>query len=359
MKWYIAKRVAWAGVATLIILTIGFILMDVVPDQNLQQVEFQAQQDPDGDAEEAVQAFEERQGIAGPAHERYVSFLINFFQGDWGWSDQYQQPVTDTVIETLPYSMMYGVPAIIVSTVLGLIIGLYSAVNQYTKTDYAATFFAFFGLSIPNWWFAIVLLVIFGTFLGWVDIGFNHRLAQDAEGSLTWLETVDTDESFHPAFIGDDVEGETYVGILSPANLKQLILPMFVSMTAGVAAMMRYARTEALEYVNAEFVKTAKSKGVSDWQIVARHILRPAAVPLSTILVGRFLGLFLTGSYLIEVVFGIPGLGLASFEAIIEQDQDLVLATLLVPTFFVLIGNLLQDIAYVILDPRISYGDRT
>jgi peptide/nickel transport system permease protein len=355
MKWYIAKRLAWSIVAALIILTIGFVLMDIVPNQNLQTEVFQAQQEGQSGAE-AAQAFKERRGLDEPLAERYVSFLVNFAQGDWGWSYQYNQPVMKTIVETLPYSMMYGVPSIIISTILGMAIGLYSAVNQYTKTDYAATFFSFFGVSIPNWWFGIVLLVIFGTFLGWVDIGFEARLAQTADGSLTWLQTADDS---HPAFIGEQFEGQRQVGILSPGNIKQLILPIVVSMTAGIASMMRYARAEALEYVDAEFVKTAKSKGVSNWRIVVRHILRPAAVPLSTILVGRFLGLFLTGSYLIEVVFGIPGLGLASFNAIIAQDQNLVLVTLLIPTFLVLVSNLAQDIAYVVLDPRISYGDRT
>ncbi len=354
MKWYILQRVGWSAVAALLIVTVGFVLLDIVPDPNLQQAQFQAAQQG-VDPQEAVEAAEERRGIDEPLVDRYVNFLVNFFQGNWGYSVEYQQTVWETVTETLPYSIMYGAPSIILSTFLGIVIGLYSAIHQYTKTDYVATFAAFFGISIPNWWFAIILLVIFGTFLGWVDVGFNARLAENANGNLTWLESADDS---HQAFVGESFEGERQVGILSPANLKQLILPIFVSMTGGIATMMRYARAEALEYVDAEFVKTARAKGVSSWRIVARHIFRPAAVPLATILVGRFLGIFLAGSYLIEVVFGIPGLGLASYEAIIAQDQDLVLVTLLIPTFFVLISNLAQDIAYVILDPRISYGDR-
>ncbi|PSP19705.1 ABC transporter permease [Halobacteriales archaeon QH_10_67_13] len=346
MKWYILQRIAWSAVAALLILTVGFILLDVVPDQNLQEAQFQAAH---------VEAAEERRGLDEPLVDRYVSFLVNFFQGDWGWSYEYDQTVWTTIVETLPYSIMYGAPSIILSTFLGILIGLYSAIHQYTKTDYVATFAAFFGISIPNWWFAIILLVIFGTFLGWIDVGFNARLAENANGNLTWLASADDS---HQAFVGQEFEGQRQVGILSPANLKQLILPIFVSMTGGIATMMRYARAEALEYVDAEFVKTARAKGVSSWRIVARHIFRPAAVPLATILVGRFLGIFLAGSYLIEVVFGIPGLGLASYEAIIEQDQDLVLVTLLIPTFLVLVSNLAQDVAYVILDPRISYGDR-
>lgn len=355
MKLYILKRVLWSGLAALIILTIGFLLMDVVPDQQLMEAEWEAAQAGVDDLETVIEAEEERRGIAAPLHERYGHFLVNFVQGNWGWSDEYNMTVSEVVIDTLPYSIMYGLPSIVLSTLLGVVIGLYSAINQYTKTDYAATFGAFFGISIPNWWFGIVLLVIFGTWLGWVPLGFNNQMPQGADGSLTWLETTDSN---HPAFHGTEFEGERYVGILSPGNLQQLILPVFVSMTGGIATMMRYGRAEALEYVDAEFVKTAKAKGVSNWRIVGQHIFRPAAVPLATIFVGRFLGIFLAGSYLIEVVFGIPGIGLAAFEAIVSQDQDLVLVTLLIPTFFVLLGNLAQDILYVILDPRISYGDR-
>ncbi len=354
MRRYVARRVVWAAFASLVILTITFLLMDVVPDQRLLSAEWQAAQ-AGADVEEAVAAEEARLGLDRPLHERYLAFLVNFFQGNWGWSHEYEGPVLETIIATAPYSMMYGVPALLISTVLGTAIGLYSAINQYTPSDYAATFVAFFGVSIPNWWFAIVLLVIFGTFLGWVDVGWNHYLAQSESGGLTWLETAGDD---HPAFLGQEFEGERYVGVLSPANLKQLVLPVFVMTTGAMASVMRYARAEALEYVDAEFVKTARAKGVSARDVVTKHVFRPASVPLMTIFVGRILGLFLAGSYLIEVVFGIPGLGLASFRAIITQDHDLVMVTVLIPTFLVLIGNLIEDVTYAILDPRIEYGDR-
>ncbi|WP_137289591.1 ABC transporter permease [Natronorubrum halophilum] len=355
MKWYLIRRTLWAGFASFIILTITFVLMDQVPNQQIMQAEFQAAVDGI-DADTAVQAAKERRGLDRPFHERYFDFLTNVFQGDWGWSYEYSQPVVDVVRQTVPYSLMYGVPAIVLSTVIGTAIGLYSAVNQYTKKDYAATFVAFFGISIPNFWFGIVLLVIFGSFLGWVDLGWNAALPKTADGSWTLLEMADDS---HPAFYRKEFEGERYVGIISPGNIKQLILPTFVLMTGAIASVMRYARAEALEYVDADFVKTAKSKGVSSRTIVVKHIFRPASIPLMTIMVGRILGLVLFGSYLIEVVFNIPGIGLASYEAIIRQDTDLVAITILLPTFLAIIGNLVEDIMYAVLDPRIDYGDRS
>ena len=354
MKWYILRRLLWTAVATVIILTVTFLLMDLVPDQRVLAAQFRAAQQGT-DIETAVQAVEERRGLDRPLYLRYVDFMTSIVQGNWGWSYEYEEPVVDVIARTAPYSLLYAFPAIVLSTVIGTVIGLYSAVNQHTKKDYVATFFAFFGISIPNWWFGILTLVIFGSVLGWVDIGWNEALVLSADGGFTWLETA---SDSHPAFIGQEFEGQRYVGILSPGSLRQLVLPTFVLTTGATASVMRYARAEALEYVDAEFVKTARAKGVHGRTILFKHIFRVAAVPLMTIFVGRILGLVLAGSYLIEVVFGIPGIGLASFEALKTQDHDLVLITILIPTVLVIFGNLLEDITYAILDPRIDFGDR-
>jgi len=353
MIWYILRRAVWTVFATFIILSFTFVLMDMLPNNQIRQAGLQAAIDGQN-PEIAKEAARERLGLDRPFHVRYWDFMTAVFEGDWGWSTEYEKPVKDVIFNRLPYSAMFAVPAIVLSTILGTAIGLYSAVNQHTKKDYAATFFAFFGVSIPNFWFGIVLLVIFGTFLGWVDIGFNEHLAKSASGDFVWLQEP---KQGHPAFIGSKKPTE-YVGILSPANLKQLILPVFVLMTGGMASVMRYSRAEALEYVEADFIKTAKSKGVSNRRIVAQHIFRPASVPLMTIFVGRLLGLLFAGALTLELVFSIPGIGLAAYEAIVSQDTDLVAMTILIPTVIVIFGNLLEDIAYAALDPRIDYGDR-
>lgn len=332
MKGYVLKRTAWALVATYVIVTITFVLMYITPDAQIAQIQFQAAQEGT-DPQQAVEAYEQARGLDRPFHERYFDFVGNIFSGNWGWSYYRSQPVTEALIQAIPYSMMYGVPALIISTVAGVVIGLYSATNQYTKSDYAATLFAFAGISIPNFWFAIILLLVFGSWLGWVPILFDAGAAR--------------------------VDGELALSaIFSWENIRQLILPIVVLATGAIASLMRYARAEALEYVEAEFVKTAKSKGVDDRRILYKHIFRPASIPLATILVGDILGIVFVGSYLIEVVFGIPGLGTLSFRAIMNQDPALVMGTVFVPTFVAIIGNLAQDIAYTVLDPRIDYDDR-
>ncbi|MFB6198842.1 MAG: ABC transporter permease, partial [Halobacteriaceae archaeon] len=264
-----------------------------------------------------------------------IDYIIDMFQGNWGWSRMRAEPVTDAIATAWPYSAQFMIPAIILAATVAYIIGLYSAMNQYTISDYIGTFIAFFGLSIPNFWFAIMLILIFGVWMRGATV-FGISLSP-----LALPVYYDTD-----------------VPMFSLANLRQLILPIFVVSTGAVAGQMRYSRAQALEYANAEFVKVAKAKGASEWRILLKHILRVALVPLATVLVGDVLALLWAGSTLVEFVFQIPGIGLLAYKAIINQDTALVMGTILIPIFIAIIGNLLQDLAYVALDPRIDYGDR-
>jgi peptide/nickel transport system permease protein len=178
-------------------------------------------------------------------------------------------------------------------------------------------------MSIPNFWFGIILLLIFAVHLDWVPVIYNSD-----------------------------------VPVFSWANVKQLILPVFVLVTGSVGTYMRVTRNEAAEYLNTDFVKTARAKGADSNRVLTRHILRPASVPMSTTFVGSMIYLFIGQSYLVEVVFGIPGLGMLTLQAIQSQDTALVLGTSFIAIFVAVIGNLVQDIAYTVLDPRIDFSDR-
>lgn len=318
---YVAQRILWAVVVAFIIVSITFVLLQFTPDPGLAQAKFQAAQ-TGGNAEQAAKAYKQARGLDEPVWQRYVNYLGNVVVGNWGWSDTRSQPVTEAILDAYPYTLMYTIPSIVISTVLGMAIGLYSATHQYTTADYAATFAAFFGISIPNFWFGIILLLIFGVTLGWVPILFDPNVA-----------------------------------LFSVAGVRQLILPIIVLTTSSIASQMRYARAESLEYVGATFVKTARSKGAGSRRITFRHIFRPALVPLSTILVGDILAILISSSVLVEVVFGIPGLGRLIIDAIEQQDTALVLGTTFIFVFIGVIGNLLQDISYTLVDPRIDIGD--
>ena len=326
MKWYVARRLAWTLLATFIIFSFTFGLLMASPNPEATAQAFQAAQEG-GDVQEAQDLVEESRGEDRPVHEQYIDFLVSIYTLDWGTSFMYDgQSVTSVIGDAWIYSAMVVLPATFLAVILGFGIGIYSATHQYTKTDYAATSFAFAGISLPNFWFAIILILIFGIQLQWLPVSFDSQVIVDH-------------------------------GIFSLHNVEQLILPVTVLATAAIASEMRYARAEALEYVRSEWVKVARAKGVDEGRITYRHIFRPSLVPLITVLLGDLVGIIFASAYVIEVIFGIPGLGLISYNALIQQDTPLVLATILIPVVIAVIGNLLQDIAYTMLDPRIDYEE--
>ncbi|ELZ59783.1 binding-protein-dependent transporters inner membrane component [Halorubrum hochstenium ATCC 700873] len=242
---------------------------------------------------------------------------------DWGWSSSRSQPVLEAVVGALYYTAQYSIPWTVLTVILGPLVGVYSAANMYSWRDHAATGFAFFGYAIPNFFFGIILLLVFGV----------------------WLEVI-------------PVVYNTDVAVFSVENAVQLTIPVFVLVTGSIGALMRVSRNESAEFQNSDFMKTAKAKGVSPLRAYAYHVMRPTLVPVSTTLVGQLLALFLGSSLLVEVVFGIPGLGRLTFEALLSQDTNLVLGTTLFFTFVAVVGNLIEDLVFTVLDPRISYDDR-
>ncbi|MFD1513893.1 ABC transporter permease [Halomarina rubra] len=322
LGWYITRRVAWTFVVTLIIVSVTFILLSAAPNPEVAKAATQAalQGDNPAEAEERIRMI---RGLDKPFTERYLEYVTGVYTLNWGWSTMNNEPVTKSVFEALYYTAQYSIPWTLLTITLGPIAGLYSAASQYSWKDHVATGITFFGYAIPNFFFGIVLLLIFGVQLGWVPVLYN-----------------------------------TDVPVFSLANAKQLFLPIFVLVTGSIGGIMRVSRNESSEYMNADFVKTAKAKGVSRYRIYARHVLRPTMVPLSTTMVGQLLALFVGSSLLVEIVFGIPGIGRLSYAAIIAQDTSVVLGFTLFFTFLATISNLLQDIVYTVLDPRISFDDR-
>jgi len=319
---YIAMRVVWAVVVSLVIATVTFLLLSFAPNPAIQEAATQAALEG-GDPAEAKERVKELRGLDEPLHVRYVDFLRNVYTFNLGWSDMRSQPVTEALTEALFYTAQYSIPWTVLTMILGPLVGLYSAANMYSWRDHAATGFAFIGYALPNFFFAIILLLLFGVWLEWIPVIYN-----------------------------------TDVGVFTWANVKQLILPVFVLVTGGIAGTMRVSRNESAEYLNADFMKTAKAKGVSPARAYLYHVMRPTLVPLSTTLVGQLLAIFIGSSLLVEVVFGIPGLGRLTYQAVVAQDTNLVLGSTMIFTFIAVVGNLLEDLVFTVLDPRINFDDR-
>ncbi|SFR38714.1 MULTISPECIES: ABC transporter permease [Halorubrum] len=319
---YVSARVLWAAVVSLIIVTVTFLLLSAAPNPAVRRAATQAALQG-GDPAEAAERVRELRGLDEPLYVRYMDFLRNVYTLDWGWSVSTSMPVTEAVTNALYYTAQYSIPWTILTIILGPLVGVYSAANMYSWKDHAATGFAFFGYAIPNFFFGIILLLIFGVWLEWIPVIYKPE-----------------------------------VPVFSVQNAIQLTLPVFVLVTGSIGAVMRVSRNESAEFQNADFMKTAKAKGVSPLRAYAYHVMRPTLVPLSTTLVGQLLALFLGASLLVEVVFGIPGLGRLTYNALIQQDTNLVLGTTLFFTFVAVIGNLIEDLVFTVLDPRISYDDR-
>ena len=319
---YVTARVLWAAVVSLIIVTVTFLLLSAAPNPAVQRAATQAALQG-GDPAEAAERARELRGLNQPLYVRYFDFIRNVYTLEWGWSVSRSQPVMEAVTQALYYTAQYSIPWTILTVILGPLVGVYSAANMYSWKDHAATGFAFFGYAIPNFFFGIILLLVFGVWLEWIPITYK-----------------------------------TGVPVFSVQNAIQLAIPVFVLVTGSIGAVMRVSRNESAEFQNADFMKTAKAKGVSPLRAYAYHVMRPTLVPLSTTLVGQLLALFLGASLLVEVVFAIPGLGRLTYEALLAQDMSLVLGTTLFFTVVAVIGNLLEDLVFTVLDPRISFDDR-
>ncbi len=319
LRDYIIKRLFYAVFIALGILTVTFILVRIGPtspaDKYLANIAARGQ-----DVSQVVAAIEARYGLDKPIYEQYINYVGNLVRGDWGWSFSTSMPVTELIKTHWIYSFQLIFLSSIFAAFLGILIGILSAVRQYSKTDYIATFFSFIGISIPNFWLGVMLILLFAVQLGVFKTYYD-----------------------------------TSIPLFSLANLKQLILPVITLGTAMTAGYTRYTRSAMLDNLRKEFVRTARAKGLPERTVIGKHVFRNAILPLITIIMFDLGGIVFGGAYLTEIIFGIPGLGQISFKAIFADDYAVVVTVVLISAFLILMINLATDITYTYLDPRIRY----
>ena len=319
LRGYIIKRLIYAALIAFGVVTITFILLRVGPtspaDKYLANMSARTQ-----DPAQVVAAIEARYGLDKPIYEQYADYVVNLARGDWGWSFSTSLPVIKLIQRHWVYSFQLIFLSMLFSASLGILIGVYSAVKQYTKTDYLATFFSFIGISIPNFWLGIMLILVFSVQLGWFKTYYDTGLP-----------------------------------MLSLANLKALILPVITLGTGMMAGYTRYARSATLDNLRRDFVRTARAKGLPERVVIGKHVFRNAILPIITIIMFDLSGVVFGGAYLTEIIFGIPGLGRISFNAIFAGDYPVVVTITLIGALIVLFTNLATDIVYTWLDPRIRY----
>ena len=319
LRDYIIKRLIYTVIIAWGVLTITFILVRVGPsspaDKYLATLSAEGQ-----DVAQITAAIEARYGLDKPIYEQYFDYMGNLFQGNCGWSFSTSMPVIELIKAHWIYSFQLILLSSLFAAFLGILIGIYSAVKQYSKTDYAFTFFSFIGISIPNFWLGIMLILIFSVKLGLFK---------------TYYDTT--------------------IPLFSLDNLKALVLPVITLGTGMLAGYVRYTRSAMLDNLRKAFVTTARAKGLPERTVIGKHVFRNAMLPLITIIMFDLGSIVFGGAYLTEIIFGIPGLGQVSFNAIFANDYPVVVAVTLIGAFLVLLINLMTDITYTYLDPRIRY----
>lgn len=273
-----------------------------------------------------IAAIRARLGLDKPVYVQYIRWLNNMLHGDWGYSLANKAPVRIEILSRLPNTMLLGAAALLLAVILAIPIGSLSALKQYSFVDYATTAFAFAGISIPGFWFAIILVQIFARRLGWLPSVGMHSAMGDYQGlAQVW-----------------DV-------------LRHLILPALVLSLAQMGMWMRYQRSSLLEVLGQDYIRTARAKGLLERAVLMRHALRNALIPVIT-MAGLSLPMIVNGAYIVETIFGWPGMGRLGVGAIFARDYPVVMGVTMLSSLLVVLGNLLADITYAFVDPRIRHA---
>jgi len=252
-----------------------------------------------------------------PLPVRYVYWISGVFQGDFGESVRIQKPVLDLILEKLPVTLELAGLAMLIALVIGIPAGIISAVAKDTAWDYLANMVALWGLSTPNFWLGILMIMLFSVSLGWLP----------ASGYVSPFEDLQ-------------------------ANLAAMIMPAFVLGNAIAAVLMRHTRSAMLQVLNADYVRTARAKGLGERTVVLKHGLRNALTPIITLGALEF-GALLSGAVLTEQVFSIPGFGKLIVDAVFNRDYAVVQGVVLFTSTVYIVLNLLADLAYFLVNPRL------
>lgn len=270
-------------------------------------------------------------GLDRPVWVQYVSWLGKYVSGDWGWSTMNSTPVTEAIMERLPATLELMGVSFIVSVALGLVLGIIAAVKPYSPIDYFVTTFAFFGFSMPVFWFALMLQMIF-------SVGGIHFQAFGYAFDFNL-----------PSAGATSTEGGDFID-----RVKHLVLPVTTLALIQLATWSRFTRASMQEVLHTEYMRTAAAKGLPFMRILLKHGLKNALMPVVTITALALPGLF-GGAIITETIFAWPGMGRLFITALQQQDFSLLMAFLVVSAFLVVLFNLLADLTYGWLDPRVKY----
>lgn len=316
MLGFLLNRVAQSAVVLLVMSFVIYALIGLMPGD---PVDLMITADPKITAADAAH-LRELYGVDKPITERYGNWLSAALSGDFGFSRLHAKPVLDVLLPALGHTVTLLGLSLALALAIALPMGILAAVRAHTKLDYSINLLAFAGISVPPFWLALLLILVFAVILGVLPAG-GSAAAAGAQG--LW------------------------------ENLKYLVLPVASLTIASIGGHTRYMRAAMLETLRQDYIRTAFAKGFGTSRVVLGHALRNAMIPVVTIIALDF-GYLFSGALITETIFSFPGMGKLIFDAIMGNDFNLALIALLFATLLTLTGNFLADIAYTALDRRIS-----
>ena len=269
---------------------------------------------------EVIEAYRQRLGVDQPVHIQYIRWVSAALHGDLGISFSTTRPVASMIMERLPATLELMASAFLLAALVALGLGIFSAIRQYSLFDHFGTGLSFLGIAMPVFWFALILQMVFSVKLGWLPV--------------SGTETVGASS------LGD--------------HLRHLVLPATVLSFSYIAGWSRYLRSSLLGVLKTDYVRTARSKGLPETTVVGIHALRNALIPLISIMALNLAAIF-SGAVITETVFAWPGIGRMFVQAMFARDYPLLMGILMMGSTMVVVFNLVADVLYGILDPRIRY----
>ncbi len=318
MTRYLFRRLLGSLLLLWGVVTLTFILMQIAPGDPLDLLT-----DPSLPAED-LESIRHRYGLDRPVHLQYLSWLGGVLQGDLGVSLRYKRPVVEVLAEAVPNTLRLSVVSLILWLVVGTALGVWSAARRGRPEDRVVTLLSLILYSMPAFWLGLMLQLIFVWKLHWLPSGGMSAGSVDELGIWGYLGS----------------------------SLRHLVLPVFVLGLSGAAGLARYMRSSVLEILSEDYIRTARAKGLDERSVLWKHALRNAAIPLITLL-GLSLPFLLSGAVVTEVIFSWPGMGQLAVNSLLTRDYPMILAVTLLSGSMVVLGNLLADLAYGVVDPRI------
>ena len=339
MATYLFRRLLLMIPTLFGITLVVFFIINLAPgspiEQQLQALKFSGQAEEGNSkagsasvSQEVLDALNKQYGFDKPVYERYWIWLKNLSTLDFGESFTYEEEVVDIIKSKFPVSLQFGILSLILSYLISIPLGVLKAVKHGSKFDFVTSFILFIAYAIPGFMLGIILIVYFagGSFMDIFPIG---GLYSDFYDEMNSVEKI-IDRAYH------------------------FILPTICYTIGSYTTLTFLMKNSLMEEIRKDYVRTAKAKGLSDKVVYLKHALRNALIPVVTG-IGGFLGIFFAGSLLIEKVFQLDGIGLLGFNSILSRDYNVIMGLVFIQALLMLIGNIISDIAYVLVDPRIDF----